>query len=95
MARKYRPLDAFDKMILRLIDLGGDRCQYIASCLKISEPAVTQRIIFLSDLGFVDSVDTKDKFSKRRYVLTEDGQTLVNGSDIFMDMLRLKLNDFE
>lgn len=83
-------LDEVDQVIMLLVGMGGDQCNYLAKVLNFSMPAITQRVQRLSQLGYVTSEDVVRAYSHRSYQLTEQGHQLLYHSRVYMNLLNLK-----
>lgn len=87
--QQIHALDEADNIIILLVHAGGNSCSYLAQVLGISNAAVTQRIQVLARYGLVDSIDNSQKYFKRRYVLTERGETLAKSMNLVANLINL------
>lgn len=88
---KYPKLDEFDMMILRFCSLGAGSCTRLAYSLGIEKPSVTERVKKLQEMGLINILDKKKQWEYRFYEITPQGEALVRGSDLFMDIHFLTL----
>jgi predicted transcriptional regulator len=90
MATRYTP-DFIDQLILLLISAGGNSCSYLAETLGIAQPSVVQRQKRLEDLGLVQSVNTRQRQTRRKYRLTEQGEKEVTINHVMFEIRMLNL----
>jgi predicted transcriptional regulator len=63
--------------IVKLLYFGITSCTDIAYILGISKAAVSQHVRSLNQLGYVDIVETRSRYQKKTYVMTQRGVALL------------------
>ena len=93
MPEKYKQikkLDRLDNVLLYLISCGGGSLSFLCNVLDEQESTLSDRVKRLTELNLTDSVDNREKYRYRKYVLTLQGEAFVASLDILSNLLLLK-----